>query len=187
MEEKNTEQPSGTDKRLETLSVETEKQKKALVAQLRKTPIVQLACEKADVGRSTYYKWRIQDKIFARAADQAKAAGRFLVNDVAESRLLNLIQNDNLTAIIFWLKHNHPNYSAIGRIIHEYSLIRENRSVEETQSEADMVARMLARREQNANRSWFRPDEVKTDIEEEERDAESEKEDDEKLEGYNES
>src|SRR3989344_454051 len=93
------------EKRLDTLTEDTEKQKKALVAQLRRTPIVQLACERADVGRATYYKWRARDQVFARAADRAKKAGEFFINDMAESRLLRMIQDDNITAIIFWLKY----------------------------------------------------------------------------------
>ncbi|MDP9249008.1 MAG: hypothetical protein M3M85_00650, partial [bacterium] len=43
------------EKRLAKLEAEKEKQKRAVVAQLRKTPLVQYACERTGVGRSTYY------------------------------------------------------------------------------------------------------------------------------------
>jgi hypothetical protein len=112
-----------------TLPATTEKDKKALVVQLRKTPIVQLACERAGVSRATYYRWRADDKIFARAADHAIAGGKFFINDLAESKLLQLIQGNNLTAIIFWLKNNHPIYAT--RVIHEYDLTCDRFSTEE--------------------------------------------------------
>lgn|SRR3989338_5883651 len=140
------EKKSAQDKRLEALAQSTESQKKALVAQLRRTPIVQLACERTDVGRSTYYKWRAQDRIFARAADRAIKAGRFFVNDLAESKLIRLIQDDNLTAIIFWLRYNHPKFATVNRVIHEYEMVSNPLSVEESAVYASDVANRLARK-----------------------------------------
>lgn len=135
-----------TEKRLETLADTTEKQKKALVTELRKTPIVQIACDRVGVGRSTYYKWRAKDSVFARAASRAIEAGRFRVNDIAESHLMKLIQDYNLTAIIFWLKHNHPKYATVNRIIHEYEVATEKPSVEESNIAADELGKMIARK-----------------------------------------
>ena len=137
---------AGAKKRLETLAEDTENQKKALVAQLRRTPIVQLACERVSVGRSTYYKWRVHDQIFARAADKAQEAGKFFVNDLAESKLMRLIQDDNLTAIIFWLKHNHPKYAVTTRFIHEYEVATERMSVEELNAHSYEMAKIRARK-----------------------------------------
>lgn len=84
--------------------------KELLLEQLRKTPIVEVACSKIAINRSTYYRMREQDLEFAKAADAALAAGTALVNDVAESQLLTAIQNGNLTAIIFWMKNRHPEF-----------------------------------------------------------------------------
>lgn len=134
------------EKRKQTLDVETEKQKKAIIVQLRKTPIVQLACERSDVGRSTYYKWRAQDLVFARAADRAKESGKFFINDLAESKLMRLIQDDNLTAIIFWLKHNHPKYATVNRFIHEYEMLTDRPSVEESNVFAQEIGKIVAKR-----------------------------------------
>lgn len=136
---------TGMEKRLDTLAAETEKQKKALVEQLQKTPIVQLACERTGVGRSTYYQWRAKDKVFARAAERALEAGQFLVNDMAESRLMALIKADNLTAIIFWLKHNHPKYAAVNRLIHEHEIVTNRMSTEERVLAERMIAEDMAR------------------------------------------
>lgn len=86
------------------------KNKEQLLDQLKKLPIIQIACEKVGVGRATYYRWRKEDQEFTLLADEALFSGRNLINDMAESQLLNQIKEQNLTAIIFWLKHNHPNY-----------------------------------------------------------------------------
>lgn len=85
--------------------------KTKLLDNLTKIPIVQVACDKSGVSRSTYYRWRIEDKEFAEACDTALHAGRLLINDVAESQLMKLIKESNTTAIIFWLKNNDPRYS----------------------------------------------------------------------------
>lgn len=87
------------------------KNKRALIEQLKKTPIVQVACGKATISRATYYRWRQEDPDFARLADEAILEGSSLVNDIAESQLMTAIKNQNLTAIIFWLKHHHPAYA----------------------------------------------------------------------------
>ena len=81
-----------------------QQQKQALCEQLKKTPIVQLACEKVGVGRATYYRWRKEDEEFSRNADESLCEGVKLMNDMAESQLLSAIKNQNMTAIIFWLK-----------------------------------------------------------------------------------
>lgn len=85
--------------------------KELLLEQLKKTPIVQVACEKVGVARASYYRWRKRDNSFAQKADQAILDGNFLVNDLAESQLINSIKNNSLGAIVFWLKHHHPNYA----------------------------------------------------------------------------
>ena len=87
-----------------------ENEKVLLIEQFKKTPIVQLACEKTGIGRATYYRWRAGDSKFASAADAAIQEGSLLVNDMAESQLLGSIRDGNMTGIIFWLKHHHPAY-----------------------------------------------------------------------------
>lgn len=88
-----------------------DKNQELLLVQLKKTPIVQVVCEKVGVGRTTYYRWRRDDPEFAKLADQAIEEGASLVNDMAESQLMGAIRDGNMTAIIFWLKHHHPQYS----------------------------------------------------------------------------
>jgi hypothetical protein len=89
---------------------ETEKNKELLVEQLKRTPIIETACQKINVGRSTYYYWRLSDPEFAHAADQALKDGTLLVNDLAEATLISLIKERNLGATLFWLRSRHPDY-----------------------------------------------------------------------------
>lgn len=94
-----------------TIAKRQELEKSKLIDQLKKTPIIQIACEKAGIGRATYYRWLKDDPNFAESADNAIRHGSDLVNDMAESQLMAAIRERNLTAIIFWLKHHHPSYA----------------------------------------------------------------------------
>lgn len=111
-----------TEKRLETLAKKSAELKETLLVQLTKYPIVQVACEKSGVGRSTYYLWRNEDKEFAKLADKALDAGTGFINDLAESKLINNIQDGDNTAIIYWLKNHHVNYNDRIRHEHEHTL-----------------------------------------------------------------
>ena len=51
------------------------KTKEIIVEQLKKTPIVQIACEKASIARATFYRWRKTDKDFAQKVDKALSEG----------------------------------------------------------------------------------------------------------------
>ncbi len=94
-----------------TIEKRQSKNKKLLLELLRKTPIVQIACEKIGVGRATYYRWRKDDPEFTKQSDQALLDGSLLVNDMAESQLMSTIKDKNMTGIMFWLKHHHPAYA----------------------------------------------------------------------------
>ncbi len=91
--------------------MKNDKQKQALLEQLKKTPIVQIACEKLGIARATYYRWRQSNKKFAKLADEAIKDGSLLINDMAESQLISAIRDRNLTATIFWLKNHHNSYA----------------------------------------------------------------------------
>jgi hypothetical protein len=84
--------------------------KQIFLEQLKKTPIVQIACEKLGVSRSSFYRWRAEDAAFAKQADEATLEGHLLVNDLAESQLIGAVRDRNLQAIMYWLKHHHKDY-----------------------------------------------------------------------------
>jgi ribosomal protein L22 len=168
------------EKRLRTLAIETDRQKKAIVDQVRKTPIVQLACERTGVGRSTYYSWRAKDKAFARAADSALRAGQFFINDMAESKIISMIQGGNLTATIFWLKHNHPKYAVTNRTIHEYEVVTKSPSVEERNAFNQQMGQIMAEKMMPK----FSTEDIKKQIEGELERAEQNKEMNDKIKKY---
>jgi len=85
--------------------------KKILIEQIKKTPVIQVACEKVGVSRATFYRWKKSDPKFADKADIALNEGLQMINDMAESQLISAIKEGNLTGIIFWLKNHHKQYS----------------------------------------------------------------------------
>jgi ACT domain-containing protein len=93
-----------------TIDARQTKNKELLIEQLKRTPIVELACQKVGIGRATYYRFRKDDKNFGKAADEAIIEGSLLVNDIAETQLIGAIKDKNMSAILFWLKHHHPAY-----------------------------------------------------------------------------
>ena len=93
--------------------------KALLIEQLKKAPIIQLVCEKLNIGRATYYRWRTRDKKFAKEADQALLEGKLLINDLAEAKLIGAIKEQNMTAILYWLRKNHPGYADRVELTHK--------------------------------------------------------------------
>ncbi len=86
------------------------KVKDQLLDELRKIPIVQVACEKCGVSRNSFYKWKRTDKTFEKQVDEAMKDGIAFVNDMSESQLLTMIKEKNWHAISFWLRHHHSTY-----------------------------------------------------------------------------
>lgn len=115
------------------------KERELLLEQFRKTPIIQFACEKAGVGRATYYRWRHEDIEFALQADTALEESVGLMNDLAESQLLSAIKEKNITAIIFWLKNRHRAYT--NRL--EINAKVESKIVELTPEQEDLIKKAL--------------------------------------------
>ncbi len=87
------------------------KNKSQILKQLKMTPIIQIACHKAGISRATFYRWRHEDKEFKKQAEEAIKDGVLFINDLAESQLVAAIKDQNLTAIIFWLKNHHTDYA----------------------------------------------------------------------------
>ena len=62
--------------------------------------VVTVACKKADVPRSTYYKWLKEDSAFAEAVKDIENVAL----DFAESQLHKQISGNSTAATIFYLK-----------------------------------------------------------------------------------
>ncbi len=86
------------------------KEQAAILEQLKKTPIIQVACERVGVARASFYRWRKEDEEFNNSVETAVEQGLNLVNDMAESQLLSAIKDKNMSAIMFWLRSHHNAY-----------------------------------------------------------------------------
>lgn len=98
-------------KKQKTIANRQMKLKDQLLGQLRHYPIVQVACEKAGVGRQTYYRWREENKEFRESADKAILEGEDLFNDLGEHQLLSLMKDKHWPAIRYWLEKRHPKFN----------------------------------------------------------------------------
>ncbi len=75
--------------------------KESLLAALEQSlGVVTVACKKADIPRSTYYKWLNEDSVFAKDVQEIENVAL----DFAESQLHKQIAADSTAATIFYLK-----------------------------------------------------------------------------------
>lgn len=119
--------------------MKTEKEKTLLIEQLRKMPIVEIACSKANVSRATFYRWKKNDPEFEKEADEALSMGKSLISDVAESQLISAIKGGNMRGIIFWLQHNKEEYRNKVELSGSLRQIREDL----TEDEVEMLRQAL--------------------------------------------
>lgn len=102
-----------------------ESQKETLIKELKKQPVIQIACTKADISRATFYRWKKEDPEFANQVDKAMEEGNSLISDMAETQLISAIRDKNFNAISFWLKHHHPTYTTRVEINAHLKEVRE--------------------------------------------------------------
>jgi hypothetical protein len=79
--------------------------------QLEKVPNISLACEKLGISRNTVYRWRNDDPEFNKKVNSALESGILGISDLAESKLIGLINQGSLRAIMYWLENNSSRYS----------------------------------------------------------------------------
>lgn len=84
--------------------------KKKLLKELERVPIVELACQRVGISRSTFYRWLEADDEFSENVAASLEKGVDKVNDMAESKLITSIKENKHPAIVFWLRNNHPKY-----------------------------------------------------------------------------
>lgn len=78
--------------------------------ELRKIPIVLVACEKSGLSRNTVYRWKKEDETFSKEVEEAMKEGEDFINDMSESQLLTMIKEKNWSAVSFWLRHRNPKF-----------------------------------------------------------------------------
>ena len=129
--------------------------KKELVAQLKDMPIVEVACRRAGVARATYYRWLQKDSEFAEQCRAALEHSTQAVSDIAEAKLISAIQEGNMSAISFWLRHHHKAYRAKldiqGTIRHQATILTDEQSrlVERALRLGGLTSREGAQNERN--------------------------------------
>ena len=97
-------------KKVSIAQTRIKKQKEDLIEQLKKNPIIQVACEKLEIGRATHYRWYTDDKDYAQEVDNAINEGVSFVAEFAESQLFNAMRNSEPWAVSMVLKAMHSRY-----------------------------------------------------------------------------
>ncbi|MCC6290859.1 hypothetical protein IT398_02240 [Candidatus Nomurabacteria bacterium] len=115
------------------------KLKSAVLEQLRKTPIVEIACKQTGVGRTSFYQWKKDDPEFSAEVDRAMTDGVLLMNDMAEGQLIAAIKNRDLRAVNMWLKNHHPSYRTRLELAGKLEVIEELSSPQK-----ELIRRALA-------------------------------------------
>ncbi len=96
--------------------------KAKLLKELERMPIIEVACQRVGVSRATYYRWVGEDNKFESEVEQARERGVFLVNDMAESKLITDIKEGQPAAYKFWLSHRHRAYHSPAKARYEEKL-----------------------------------------------------------------
>lgn len=97
--------------------------RKKVLEYLRETGIVQLACEKAGISRQTFYRWKQEDSIFEKAAQDAIDTGVSRINDIAVSNVVRGISQHDKDYTKYWLNHRHPEFRKVSP--YEESLLKK--------------------------------------------------------------
>lgn len=126
-------------KKTENVTKKIVKNKLLLLEELEKMPVIEVACKRVGVGRSTFYRWKQEDSVFDRQADVALDKGIALINDAMESKLISLGLEGSIHAIKFWLINRHEGYKPAHIAIAERRL---EMAEEKQEKEDDPFARV---------------------------------------------
>ena len=84
--------------------------KKKILEQLNNIPVIGVALQKAGVPKATYYRWVASDSDFKQATEEAIDQGRLCINDLAESKIIQKINDGEWKAMSYWLENNDKKY-----------------------------------------------------------------------------
>ena len=88
--------------------------KKKMIECLQKYPIIEAACSKVGISRSTHYEWMRNDLKYRGMVDTAIEESVGTVNDVAEANMISKVKGGDWKATTFWLEHRHAAYAKKG-------------------------------------------------------------------------
>lgn len=83
---------------------------KTFLEELSKAPIIAGACNKIGLSRQTIYRWMEFDLKFKKQVEEAIKNGTHSINDLAESKLIIKIKQEDFKAIKYWLDNHKKEY-----------------------------------------------------------------------------
>lgn len=91
----------------------TVKKKEAVLEALERTAgNIKMACMQVKIARSRFYEWLKEDEYFKERYEEVMEG----LIDYAESKLMQAISNNNITAIIFFLKTKGKHRGYVERV-----------------------------------------------------------------------
>jgi hypothetical protein len=84
--------------------------KKRIYEELAHIPNISIVCKKVGITRQTFYRWRKEDRDFHRETEEYFNLGVDSVSDLAESKLIEKINQGDMKAITHWLDNNSRRY-----------------------------------------------------------------------------
>ena len=102
------------DKKEQTVGARQAEDKKTLIQTFKQMPIIEIACRKCGINRSTYYRWMEDDKDFREEAVYATSEGEEFISDKSETQLIALVGEKSIGAIKYWLSHHRSKYQREG-------------------------------------------------------------------------
>lgn len=84
--------------------------KKQILKILEKMPIIEKACHKVGISRMTLSRWRKKDIEFNKKMEEVLSVSRQSINDLAESKMIQKIQEGTPSMIALWLRNNCKRY-----------------------------------------------------------------------------
>lgn len=110
---------------MDKINIKTNKsdtlKKEFIIAFEKSLGIVTTACKKTNINRSTYYDWIKNDEDFKTRCDAISEQSK----DFAESKLLELISEKNVAAVLFYLKTKAKDRGYTEKSIHEITEYKE--------------------------------------------------------------
>jgi hypothetical protein len=99
-----------TKERQKTIAKRQNREKEVLLEQLRKMPVISIACERANVGRTTFHRWIKEDAAFEEAVNDAMSEGDKVLDDVGKTQLVSLMKDKKWEAVKYFLEKHHPEF-----------------------------------------------------------------------------
>ena len=79
---------------------------------------ISTVCSATGISRQTYYDWVEQDEVFGKQMYDAKMEKC----DEMEQQLYQRGYEKSDTALIYWLKNNHPNYKEVPKVLQQFNV-----------------------------------------------------------------